>query len=1036
MTDRSIRSVASGVSSIRLWWLAVRSWLGGPRSDRSGVARPDWAARIVLWLALGAVALVPGKALRAPFSSSSELAEVPLVVIPQERGGKLAIRVTADEQPVANAHVAAYFTSDEGSALVEETETDDQGKAALGKLPRGVHWIVIDAVGHARGGTSIAIDDSNVDETPVRELVFPLTTEHMLDVRIRDEAGNLVHGAEVEALGGGPLPAGALTDDQGLAHLRRLGAGPFAVTARAPGLEETTRTGVAEGSVFELVLRKLGKVAVHVLDERGEGASNARVEITGGGLGRTRSAETDRDGDVTIASLAAGAYALRAVRGGSVSATELDVRLAAGEDRTLTLRLQPGMMVAVRAVSEEVTGDVPIAGAGVVLAEGGLSPFPLEGLADASGRTRLGPIPRGPATVSVSAPAFVSQNGVPVREPDQELRIVLSRAGVIEGRVVDGRGYPIGGATLVVVGTDPNGGPIDEDPRRARVRQDFFASALGGPAPLLARGELGVVPGPVPGIPRLMPGLGAPGNAAGSGPFAASLSASGTLPPEPWTTRGDGTFRLTGVPPGRVHVLARHPQYVESTSDMVSLEPAGHAEVSIVLREGSALEGTVVDARGRTEAGVRVSALATRGLVERATRTGDDGHFAFASLPDSVTLLVEASGGRSARLTIDLKDGERREIRIALPEPREPILVHVRDDRGYAVDAVQLSVGSLDPSAPTRITAFTDARGDATLAGVRGLPLRVTATHPGHATKSFSIDANANANELSIVLARGQTVLGEIRGRRDGPLIGATVVASGDAGSSRSMTGARGEFRIDGLAPGSVKLTVRAADHAPLERTLTLETGRDLDLGALELADECAIEGQVVDESGKPVAGARVGKGHVPTWLPVGPLPAGLVQTDVRGAFHLGELTEGVYELEAYTPDFGRGRVSGIRASPGRATSGVRIVLIRDRDRDVAAQGGRAPVNGDGNTSGNVAVTLGVTEDNGIVFTDVIDGSSAERAGLVEGDRLIAVDGAPVHSMDEARSRLAGPVQDDVVVSVERNERTITVRVPREAARR
>ena len=42
----------------------------------------------------------------------------------------------------------------------------------------------------------------------------------------------------------------------------------------------------------------------------------------------------------------------------------------------------------------------------------------------------------------------------------------------------------------------------------------------------------------------------------------------------------------------------------------------------------------------------------------------------------------------------------------------------------------------------------------------------------------------------------------------------------------------------------------------------------------------------------EPVAGARVGLLGVPTYLPLGPLPRGIVATDRRGNFKLGGLPE------------------------------------------------------------------------------------------------------------------------------------------------
>jgi C-terminal processing protease CtpA/Prc len=82
-------------------------------------------------------------------------------------------------------------------------------------------------------------------------------------------------------------------------------------------------------------------------------------------------------------------------------------------------------------------------------------------------------------------------------------------------------------------------------------------------------------------------------------------------------------------------------------------------------------------------------------------------------------------------------------------------------------------------------------------------------------------------------------------------------------------------------------------------------------------------------------------------------------------------------------------------------------------------------------------VTLGVTSvPPEVVLVSVVDGSEAERAGLAPGDVLLAVDGAPVQTMEDARARLNGPIANDVLVAVRRNGTTLSLRVAREAIRR
>ncbi|MDB4994052.1 MAG: hypothetical protein JWM74_1484, partial [Myxococcaceae bacterium] len=748
-------------------------------------------------------------------------------------------------------------------------------------------------------------------------------------------------------------------------------------------------------------------------------AAGARVLIAGAALWPARAADTDATGTVRVASLATGSYALRATRKLDASAIELGVAVKGGESKEVTLQLAPGMTVTARVVEGEGTDAPAGRGARVTLAEGGLSPFPVEGVSDANGVVRLGPIARTLASLSVQADGCVARGGLAVPEPlPAEVRLELARAGTLSGRVVDARGFPVDGATLEVVGTDFHGAPIDEDPRRTQFQQAHFQSALGGPRPLVPAGELGVMPGPVPAIPH---------TTSAAMPIAQGVA---TPPAEPWVTRNDGTFRASPVSPGRVRVLVRHPQFVEAMSDLVTLTSGGDAKVEVVMHAGGALEGRVLDPSGRAVVGARVTVVATRGSMERTTRTGNDGSFAFASLPEAVALAVSTNedvGQVRARLALTIPEGGKREVTITLGDLRPPIDVRVKDDRGYPVDAVQLGVSSLEADSPLRATVYTNARGEAKVEGGKGLVLRLEASAPGFAPRAVTTEKTTAA--IDIVLSRAESATGEVRSHRGDPIADADVVLYTELGAKHARSDARGEYRVTGLAAGPARLRVHAPGFAPIARDIAIEVSsgqRPSELPRVELAPEAVVEGIVVDGRGDPVQGARIARDRVPTYLAVGASPSGVAVTDARGHFHLGELAEGTASLEAFAPDVGRGRAEGLRVVAGRTTDGVRIVLKQALDEKTVEPA----------ASGGVAVTLGLTNADEVVLVAVADGSAAERAGLAPGDVVIEVDGAKVASIAAARGKLSGPLGDDVVVKLRRGERALALRVAREPVHR
>src|SRR5206468_3497232 len=105
-----------------------------------------------------------------------------------------------------------------------------------------------------------------------------------------------------------------------------------------------------------------------------------------------------------------------------------------------------------------------------------------------------------------------------------------------------------------------------------------------------------------------------------------------------------------------------------------------------------------------------VEIAATKGALERTTLTADDGTFAFAAVPGDIVISATRPGTTddvAIRTSVSLKEGEKKEIELVLPAPREAMTVDVADERGAPLDAAQVLVLSLSPDAPLRRTLFT-----------------------------------------------------------------------------------------------------------------------------------------------------------------------------------------------------------------------------------------------------------------------------------------------------------------------------------------
>lgn len=967
-----------------------------------------WLGHLV---ALVALAAIPGSALR-PLAPELEAPPLPSEV--GDRSAVLEVEVRqrgrdgAEGPLLAGARVRAFSMLD-GRAYLAADRPAPAGHVRLSALPPGEHWIVVDSDGFARVSRMVMLVSG------ARSLRLDTPPQRILDVDVVDEAGAPVGGASLEVSGGDPFPVGARSDDAGRVLVTRLTEGPYVVAVSHPGYDAVELRHPSDEKPLRVVLKKLGALRVAVLGPDGAPTA-ATVEITSAMLWPSRRADTDTGGKVRIGGLSAGSYALRAVAGTLTSTTELAVTLAQGQEREVTLRLAPGLSVMVRVLDGETEPPTPLAGARVALAESGLSAFPVEGVTRNDGTLTLGPIPQGGASVTVSRDDFVSVT-VAVPGTPGPLAIVLPRAGTILGRVVDGRGFPVDGARIEIVGTDLRGMPVADDPRVARARDARFDRALAGPRPLVPAGELGVLPGPLPDTPR--------GGLLRASPPAAPSG----VPSEGWLTTRDGSFRAKPVTPGRVRALVRHAQYVEGASELVDLAPGGVAEVKIVMRAGGLLEGRVVDARDRPVEGAEITAMATRGTFERTTRADRDGAFAFASMPEELTLLIERPAGQAGaptRVEARVPEGGRASVRVVLLDPRDDLPARVLDARGEGIDGAQLTIASLEPSVPLRATVFTSRRGEAKLAGAKGLPLHVEARAPHFAARSLEL--SADASEVRVELAASESLTGEVRSSRRDRLQDAELTVYAEDGAHRGRTNKDGEFTLRDVPPGPVRVRVRAQGFAPkLFEARVQESGgrRATTLPRVELDEESVVEGLVVDGRGDPVPGARVAKDAVPVVLLAGAPPPDLAVADARGRFKLAELPQGLVTLEAYASGRGRGRAA-VRLVAGRTTRDVRLVLDGEHDAAREPRG-----------AGGVAITLGENSAaREVGVASVVEGSAAERAGLEPGDILVEIAGAAVHTIAEARARLSGPLGDDVVVKLRRRGRLESRRVPREEVRK
>ncbi|MEO6600346.1 MAG: carboxypeptidase regulatory-like domain-containing protein [Polyangiaceae bacterium] len=943
----------------------------------------------------------------------------PVRISEQDPHGAVRVTVLRDGGVgLAAATVQAFWESAGRYHWIAAESSDDAGQALLARLPLGRVWLLAEAPGFARASSSLLVAADQ------RSVTLTLHSAQSLQVTVKDEASLPLLGATVLVDTSDPLPFGALTDAQGVARFSRLAASPWSVKASAPGYESVSRAG-ARGPIA-ITLRRLASLEVAVLGEDGQPAPGATVMIAGPSLWPARSARADVKGVSRITGLLAGSYDLRASLDGNVAPTLLGFELSRGANEKVTLRLAPGRTVVALVTDGEGASPLVVANADVVLAEGGLSSFPIRGRSGSDGKVSLGPIASGPATLGARADDFVGSALVVVPEVlTGPVQVPLTRGSTLHGEVTDARGYPIDGATIEVVGSDPSGLPIAETPALVGFRQNHFAWSLPGPVPLIPAGELGVMPGPVPPIPK--PGQEAP-LATNSADFPEPLAELA-----PWITNRGGLFTARPITPGRVRAIVRHPDYVEGTSELVTLSPGGQATVKIVLLRGASLEGRVSDERGQPLAGVDVELSSPRATRTEQATTASDGTFAFAAVPSDITLSLSRSEDPARvvlRKSLHIAEGMREKLELTLPAARDPVRVTVLDEEGRPIELVEVAATSLEPTRPMRLTRFTDSEGAVTFEDAFGENLRIVAEAPGF---SRAVQTSAAApKELKLTLKRGVIVEGRIttvRGRRT--VVGATVTAQQNGVRKVATSDTDGVYRLRDVAPGELRVRVQHSDFADEEATLRVDsTGRPdrpFTLPDLDLSEAGEVEGEVVDERGDRIAGARVTAGTGVSYSPAGRQARGVVTSDNDGHFVLTGVHPGTATITAVSGSAGRGSARNVEVSEGRTTRGLRIQL--------------APFAADGESTSPGGVAIGLGERGTaptveVVIVSVAEASEAERAGLEAGDVVSALDGTRPTSMADARARLSGQPGSDILVEVLRAGVSNRFRVLREATRR
>ena len=457
-------------------------------------------------------------------------------------------------------------------------------------------------------------------------------------------------------------------------------------------------------------------------------------------------------------------------------------------------------------------------------------------------------------------------------------------------------------------------------------------------------------------------------------------------------TDREGSFELTGLPPGLHRILARAKGYGPAMLSGLSVE-AGKIpeEVELQLTSGGEIAGRVVQQVNGQEinvekAQVHVSVITpplpplsgsrtqTRKMytpkmytpnISYESLTNGDGNFHISDLPYDLELSVAAlmkgnhnnlpSAGESVNIT--LKAGER-------PEPLLLSLPEVMDLSGQVVDEADspisgASLFAMSSKYPANHSGRTesDENGRFLIADIRSeLRYLLDVKASGYIDQARITLPQNNDEELKIVLKPGLTLSGRVVRGDTGEGVERLCLdftCKNPAYGSRVYSAADGSFVVDNLVEGDYWLDAffQAQDAKPLVvapiEEIKVGQGKN-EVLIVRAWPEASISGRVVEQDGNEEKGLtdakisfrRRDKEFDPRYNGILKLFQRKMRNGTNGEFKFNLMLSGEYEL-AYAllsegsifenPFSQRDRIQTVELSPGEQLEDVVFAVQRER---------------------------------------------------------------------------------------------------------
>ncbi len=432
------------------------------------------------------------------------------------------------------------------------------------------------------------------------ELILPHPRK--LSGRLLDETGKALEGTVRLTSRRLARVLETTSNATGAFEFQGLGEGPFAVSADAPGWLPTLEgQAEAEGAPLVLTLKAPRRLEIRVLSNGSP--VDAVISVMGDHLSRQLEA---RGGLRVIEALYPGELMVSASLG-ELSSVPTSVRLVDAITQ-VTLSLERGGTLAVTVLDE---ADQPVQNPRVELLTRGQERIAQRTLQ--TGELSLfGPVGIGEYSLRAAADGYQGVTmPVIVKPGETSVEVTLSKGTVISGRVTDEYGRPAPGVPVLV---SPTGDSLIAD------SEGRFSALVPSPGlyQLYAHhsdwggGEV-KVQAPKEGVElQLEPRAGAEIAVSFEGRPVEGASVSlfhtqGSFRSDR-ASGSNGVILMRGLPENEYTVVATHPDFLPSDRHTLQLREREFPRIAVELKQGSKIQGQVVDLEGIPIAGVTVTA--------------------------------------------------------------------------------------------------------------------------------------------------------------------------------------------------------------------------------------------------------------------------------------------------------------------------------------------------------------------------------------------------------------------------------------------